>query len=237
MNSVKQFFGAAEEPKPAYSILGGAGSGGSIFGGSEASTSNPLADAAAAVSGAANSASLAARRAVGAEIPPEERNVEEMVFESCPTMTFKQRVIALVVCCCLGYALEICGTLTLIGGPSAKNIRKFSVLYVLGNLIAIMATAFWVGPKFMCKKMFKSSRRCATCTYLLCLVLVFVLALLKVALGFVLLMLTVELCAAVWYSASFLPKGRWCVIQCCKKSLFSPCPEVLDPVQRSLPVV
>ena len=85
-----------------------------------------------------------------------------MVFESCPTMTFKQRVIALVVCCCLGYALEICGTLTLIGGPSAKNIRKFSVLYVLGNLIAIMATAFWVGPKFMCKKMFKSSRRCAT---------------------------------------------------------------------------
>ena len=64
-----------------------------------------------------------------------------------------------------------------------------------------------------------------------------VLALMKVALGFVLLMLTVELCAAIWYSASFLPKGRWCIIQCCKQSLFSPCPEVLDPVQRSLPAV
>ena len=95
----------------------------------------------------------------------------------CPTMTFKQRLIALICCCVLGYILEICGTLTLIGGPTARNIRKFSVLYVCGNLIAIMATAFWVGPKLMCKKMWNSTRRGATAMYLVSLVLVLVLAL------------------------------------------------------------
>ena len=137
----------------------------------------------------------------------------------------------------LGYILEICGTLTLIGGPTARNIRKFSVLYVCGNLIAIMATAFWVGPKLMCKKMWNSTRRGATAMYLVSLVLVLVLALLHVAVGVVLLMLGVELFCAVWYSASYVPKGRWCVVQCCKNTLFSPCPEVLDPVQASLPTV
>ena len=170
-------------------------------------------------------------------ISTQEQTIEEQVCEMCPTMTFKQRLIALICCCVLGYILEICGTLTLIGGPTARNIRKFSVLYVCGNLIAIMATAFWVGPKLMCKKMWNSTRRGATAMYLVSLVLVLVLALLHVAVGVVLLMLGVELFCAVWYSASYVPKGRWCVVQCCKNTLFSPCPEVLDPVQSSLPTV
>ena len=187
--------------------------------------------------GAARSASVSARRAVGMQVPVEEQTIEEQVCEMCPTMTFKQRLIALICCCVLGYILEICGTLTLIGGPTARNIRKFSVLYVCGNLIAIMATAFWVGPKLMCKKMWNSTRRGATAMYLVSLVLVLVLALLHVAVFVVLLMLAVELFCAVWYSASYVPKGRWCVVQCCKNTLFSPCPEVLDPVQASLPTV
>lgn len=200
-------------------------------------TSNPLMNMANQAAAGASRANLAARRAVGMEVPPEEQTIEEQVCAMCPTMTFKQRLAALITCCVLGYLLEICGSLTLIGGPTAKNIRKFCVLYVAGNLIAIMATCFWVGPKFMGKKMCKASRRCATATYLLSLVLVIVLAVLKVKLGFVLLMLCVEICAAVWYSASYLPKGRWCILQCCKQSLFSPCPEVLTPVQNSLPMV
>ena len=198
---------------------------------------NPLASAAQSVAGAARTASINARRAVGMQVPVEEQTIEEQVCELCPTMTFKQRLIALICCCVLGYTLEICGTLTLIGGPTAKNIRTFSVLYVCGNLIAILATAFWVGPKLMCKKMWNSSRRGATAMYLVSLVLVLVLALLHVALGFIILMLSIELFCAVWYSASYVPKGRWCVVQCCKQTFFSPCPEVLDPVQASLPAV
>ena len=215
-----------EEKEQSYMDLGGSND-----------AENPLTQAANSVAGAARTASISARRAVGMQVPVEEQTIEEQVCEMCPTMTFKQRLIALICCCVLGYILEICGTLTLIGGPTARNIRKFSVLYVCGNLIAIMATAFWVGPKLMCKKMWNSTRRGATAMYLVSLVLVLVLALLHVAVGVVLLMLAVELFCAVWYSASYVPKGRWCVVQCCKNTLFSPCPEVLDPVQASLPTV
>lgn len=179
-----------------YSILGSTTSSSSA---SEAV--NPLVDA-------ARQATNAARRAAGLEVPPEEQTVEEQVCAMCPTMTFKQRLAALITCCVLGYLLEITGSLTLIGGPTAKNIRKFAVLYVLGNMIAILATCFWVGPKYMCKKMLKKSRRCATLTYLFTLVAVIVLAVLKVKLGFVLLMLAVEICAAIWYSASYVPARK-----------------------------
>ena len=213
----------AKEESSSYSILGT----------QTEATSNPLASATQALNNAANTA----RRTVGIPVPEEEKTMEDQVCEMCPTMTFKQRLTALIACCVLGYLLEICGSLTLIGGPTAENIRKFCLLYVSGNLIAIMATCFWVGPKYMCKKMMKKSRRCATIFYLVTLVAVVVLALLKVALIFVLLMLSVELCAAIWYSASYLPKGRWCIVQCCKQSLFSPCPDVLNPVEASLPVV
>ena len=215
-----------EEKEQSYMDLGG-----------NNDAENPLTQAANSVAGAARTASISARRAVGMQVPVDEQTIEEQVCEMCPTMTFKQRLIALICCCVLGYILEICGTLTLIGGPTARNIRKFSVLYVCGNLIAIMATAFWVGPKLMCKKMWNSTRRGATAMYLVSLVLVLVLALLHVAVFVVLLMLAVELFCAVWYSASYVPKGRWCVVQCCKNTLFSPCPEVLDPVQASLPTV
>ena len=220
MNWFREVAGTKEETS-SYSILGNTQS---------ESTSNPILDAASHM---ANTA----RRTVGLPVPEEEKTMEDQVCEMCPTMTFKQRLTALICCCVLGYLLEIGGSLTLIGGPTAENIRKFCLLYVSGNLIAIMATCFWVGPKYMCKKMLKKSRRCATIFYLLSLVAVVVLAILKVKLGFVLLMLAVEICAAIWYSASYLPKGRWCILQCCKQSLFSPCPEVLTPVQNSLPVV
>ena len=43
----------------------------------------------------------------------------------------------------------------------------------------------------------------------------FVLALLHVAVFVVLLMLAVAIFCAVWY-ASYVPKGRWCVVRCCR---------------------
>ena len=91
-------------------------------------------------------------------ISTQEQTIEEQVCEMCPTMTFKQRLIALICCCVLGYILEICGTLTLIGGPTARNIRAGArcCALALQRQPYRMATAFWVGPKLMCKKMWNS---------------------------------------------------------------------------------
>ena len=64
--------------------------------------------------------------------------------------------------------------------------------YVLGNVIALLATCFWVGPKYMCKKMWKRSRRCAIAFYLAMLITVFVLAIAKAPVGVILLMMLTQ---------------------------------------------
>ena len=181
-----------------------------------------------------------------------------MGCEACPEMTVKQRLMAVVACCALGYCIEAFSTLTLLSGK--RSFSTFATMYVFGNVLAILATCFWVGPKRMCSRMWKPTRRIATSVYLSTLILVFVLALLHTPVGVMMLLVCVQararralvfpprvmtrcdapplqVCAGVWYSASFLPKGRWLILQCCKMSLFSPCPEVLDPLQKSLPVV
>ena len=45
-----------------------------------------------------------------------------------------QRVFGFVGCAAFGWLLSFMGTLTLIGGPSDKNIRTFVALYVIGNV-------------------------------------------------------------------------------------------------------
>ena len=42
------------------------------------------------------------------------------------------------------------GTLVLIGGPTARNITVFAVLYVVGNVIALCATGFLLGKLLLC---------------------------------------------------------------------------------------
>ena len=66
--------------------------------------------------------------------------------------------------------------MTLIGGWSDENIRTFISLYVIGNIIALAATGFLLGPKTQCRKMWHPTRRYSTAFYLVMLVIVFALA-------------------------------------------------------------
>ena len=68
------------------------------------------------------------------------------------------------------------GTLTLIGGPTDKNIRTFVILYVIGNIIALCATGFLLGPKSQCIKMWHPTRRFSTAFYLIMLIVVLAVA-------------------------------------------------------------
>ena len=52
---------------------------------------NPLTAAANSVAGAARTASISARRAVGMQVPVEEQTIEEQVCEMCPTMPRSSR--------------------------------------------------------------------------------------------------------------------------------------------------
>jgi hypothetical protein len=57
------------------------------------------------------------------------------------------------------------------------GIRNFAGLYVIGNIIALCATGFLVGPRNQCKKMFDETRRWSCAFYLAMLIIVFVTAL------------------------------------------------------------
>jgi hypothetical protein len=111
-----------------------------------------------------------------------------------------------------------------------ENMRKFAVLYIVGNCIAITATAIFVGPQKLCHRMTAKTRRIGTVVWLLSMVAVFAAALLHAPMLAVLPLLVVESMAAVWYSASYLPFARKGIVKCCQHSLFSPCPSALKPV-------
>ena len=75
--------------------------------------------------------------------------------------------------------MSFIGTLTLIGGFSEKNVATFAVLYVTGNIIALCATGFLIGPKKQCVNMWKPTRRFTTAFYLIMLIVVFSVAVAK----------------------------------------------------------
>lgn len=66
--------------------------------------------------------------------------------------------------------------MTLIGGVNASNLRTFACLYVFGNIIALVATGFLLGPASQCKKMWAETRRYSTAFYLIMLIVVFAVA-------------------------------------------------------------
>lgn len=114
----------------------------------------------------------------------------------------------------------------LLGGVNAANLNTFVVLYVLGNIIVLLGTGFLLGPRKQCKKMWDPSRRFTTAFYLTMLILVLALAIAKVNIWIVLFCLLIEICAAFWYSLSFIPFGRKMFIGCMKRTVCKPCADL-----------
>ena len=81
-----------------------------------------------------------------------------------------------------------------------------------------------------CKKMFSKTRRFACIFWLLMLVVTFALGLSGVDVGWVLLALVIQVCAGIWYSASYIPYGRRMIIKLFQGTCFAPCPQACDPV-------
>lgn len=111
----------------------------------------------------------------------------------------------------------------LIGGPTQKNIAAFAVLYVVGNIVALMGTGFLLGPKTQCRKMWDPTRRISAAFYLSMLVVVFALAVSGQNVGLVIVMLLIEACAGAWYALSYVPFGRKAVIELAKRTICKPC--------------
>lgn len=149
----------------------------------------------------------------------------------CPNLSYKQRLIGFVGCATLGYFLSIIGSLTLIGGFSDTNIRTFIILYVCGNVIALSATGFLIGPKRQCIKMWDPTRRYSTAFFLATLIVVFAVAVTKQNIVLILFLLFVEILAATWYSLSYVPFGRKIALTCLRKIyICAPCFFISDSI-------
>ena len=158
------------------------------------------------------------------------RTVEDEVCEMCPKMSMHQRILGFCALCAVGYLLSILGSLVLFGGYTDRNIRKFAELYILGNLVALSATAFFVGPRNLCARMRANTRRIGTLIWLALMIAVFVCALLHSPLMILFVLMGLETLAGCWYAASYVPFGRKMVVSFCQVSLFRPCPTVCKPL-------
>jgi len=149
----------------------------------------------------------------------------------CPDLTYTQRIVGFACCAGLGYLLSLFGTLSLINGFTDANVRIFSCLYVGGNIIALAATGFLLGPKAQCINMWKPTRRYTTAFYLSMLIVVFALAIAKQNIYLILFMLFIEVLAAIWYSISYIPYGRLFVSTLFRRTgLCFPCYACYDAV-------
>lgn len=128
----------------------------------------------------------------------------------CPSLSYNTRVKGFVGCFVSGFVLSFIGGFML----SVGNMKAFIVLYTFGNIIAMSGTMFLMGPKRQCQTMWKPVRAAATAVYLIALVATVVVAFSSKKALPVIILLVIQFCAGVWYSASYIPYARKMIMSC-----------------------
>ena len=131
----------------------------------------------------------------------------------CFGLTYKQRIIGFACCFVAGALISFVSTFTVF------NIKRFAVLYSLGNIVALCGTGFLVGPCRQLKNMFHKKRVITTIVYLTFLILTLVVAFATGNIPLTLLCLVIQFAAFMWYCLSYIPFGRKmaknCMTSCC----------------------
>jgi len=148
--------------------------------------------------------------------------------QCCPNLSYTHRLYGFFACSGIGFLLSSIGSAVLFSGFTEENITTFSILYIGGNVMSLGGTLFLCGPKKQCIKMWDKTRRFSTFFYLTMLIVVFAVAITKQIIWIILAMLLIEIAAAVWYSASFIPFGRAFIMTCLRGSICMPCAKVYD---------
>lgn len=128
-------------------------------------------------------------------------------WNQATTLNRTERLIGFGVCFALGLMLSFLSPLFIL------RPTKFAVIFTIGNLLSIGATAFLMGPLTQVKRMFQPRRLLSTCVFLVSMVatLASVLALHSVLLC--LLCLVVQFAAYIWYCLSYVPGGQAFVLR------------------------
>lgn len=133
-------------------------------------------------------------------------------FNNSCSMTYRQRLIAFLVCYCIGIVLMLCSLFAV--GQILIHPAKFAVLYTLGNILALFSSCFMWGPVAQMRDMFKPIRAWATCLYLGCIVGTVFLCIYYAKAPLILLMIIIQCIAGFWYTISYIPYARTLVKKC-----------------------
>jgi len=125
----------------------------------------------------------------------------------CPSMTLKQRVMGFVLMVGIGIILSILSGVILIFG----DIKNFAILYSVGNVVAIAATCFLIGPVKQLKNMVDPERVVSTIIFFLALGATIAIALTIKNGLLVLIFVVIQWAAFVWYSISYIPFAQSCI--------------------------
>jgi len=135
----------------------------------------------------------------------------------CPSMGFKDRMIAFGVCTGIGIMFSIGGTINLF----FMNYAGFAALYSLGTIISLCGTGFLRGPVKQIKSLTDPKRGVAVAILFTMIILTLVIALndniANPGKGILCLIFVAgQFLAYVWYCLTFIPYGRETVMGCCK---------------------
>jgi len=142
---------------------------------------------------------------------------EQFAESCCPKLSYQQRLYGFIACFSLGWIMSALGSITLFTNKSASRFGQFGIIYGFGQLIALCATFFLSGPAKACKTVFHKKRVHAASFYIGMIVVVISMGLAKLSPGLIITALCIQLCAAIWYAASYFPFGRTIIKSCLKK--------------------
>jgi len=145
-------------------------------------------------------------------------NGTDMSKMCCPKLSWKQRAYGFGACLAVGVLLDFIAWVELM----KKNTAEFAVIYTIGNLVVLVGSLFFAGPRKQCQNMFAKKRRLATVVYFTMMLATLLVAVLSgvppgARLPLVVLCMVLQVLAMIWYSLSYIPFGRDLAKKCCKK--------------------
>jgi len=130
----------------------------------------------------------------------------------CPSMGFKDRMIAFGVCTGIGFMLSIGGSINLF----FLNYEAFAVLYSLGTICSLIGTGFLRGPLKQLKALTDPKRLVAVLVMVVMIVMTIVSATVLNNGILALIFCILQFLSYLWYCLSYIPYGREAITNCFK---------------------
>lgn len=136
-----------------------------------------------------------------------------------PALSLQQRLYGFALCFVAGTVLSLT-SMTSFAALLTGNPAPFALKYSAGNILSMLSTGFIVGFRTQFGSMAQQHRACAAATYVLAVLVTFVVTLvLQPPAVIILVCVAVQFCAMIYYVASYIPFGRDILKNCCKSTV------------------